>query len=95
MQWDQVMRNFSEQWKAIKDAKKETPLDVLTISKALPIIKWIEAFQDHCYHCIGHRMIPLAFVIHEHEAVPALCPDRANNQPYTEEHGSIIGDLIN
>jgi hypothetical protein len=95
MRWDQVMRNFSEQWKAIKDAKKEKPPDVPTISKALPIIKWIEAFQDHCYCCIGHRMIPLAYVIREHEAVPALCPDRVNHQPYTEEHGSIIDDLIN
>ena len=26
MRWDQVMRNFSEQWKAIKEAKKEKDL---------------------------------------------------------------------
>ena len=95
MRWDQVMRNFNEQWKAIKEAKKETPPDVPTISKALPIIKWIEAFQDHCYRCIGHRMIPLAYVIREHDVVPVVCPDRVINQPYTEEHGSILDDLIN
>jgi hypothetical protein len=95
MMWDRVMRNFGEQWKAIKDAKKETQPEVPVISKALPVIKWIEAFQDHCYRCIGQRYIPLAYVIREEAAVPVACPERVNHQPYSEEHGSILGDLIN
>ena len=95
MQWDRILRNFGEQWKAIKEAKKETPPDVPVISKALPIIKWIEAFHDHCYRCIGHRFIPLEYVIREHVLVPAVCPDRVQHQAYTEAHGSILDDLIN
>lgn len=43
------MRDFGEQWNAIKDSKKETQPDVPVISKVLPIIRWIEAFQDHCF----------------------------------------------
>jgi hypothetical protein len=81
MRWEQVMRNFAEQWKAIKDSKKETQPDVPVISKTLPVIRWIDPFQDHCYRCIGQRNIPLAYVIRENVAVPVVCPDRAINQP--------------
>ena len=95
MQWDRILRNFGEQWKAIKDAKKESSPDVPVISKALPIIKWIEAFHDHCYRCYGHRLIPLEYVIRENVAVPVICPGRAQDQAYTEAHGSILDDLIN
>lgn len=88
------MRIFGEQqWKAIKDSKKETQPDVPAIMEALPIM--IDAFQDHWFRCIGQRDIPLAYVIRENVAVPDMCPDRMNHQPYySEEHGSTIGDLI-
>ena len=40
------MSNFETQWKALKDRKDEDDPDVPKITKALPIIKWTEAFQD-------------------------------------------------
>ena len=43
--------------------KYEDHPDVPTITKALPIIKWTEAFQDFLHRVIGARMIPLAYVI--------------------------------
>jgi hypothetical protein len=95
MRWDQVMKNFNEQWQAIEDNKEKTAPDVPTITKGLTIIKWIESFQDHCYRCIGQRNIPLAYVIRETVAVPALCPDRLHNQPFSQVHGSILDDMIN
>ena len=94
MRWDHVMRNFGEQWKAIKESKKESSPEVPIISKALPIIKWIEAFTDHCYRCIGHRFIPLAYVIREDAAVDPIVPPAAINQAYSATHGSILNDLI-
>ena len=45
IQWNQVMSNFEIQWKALKDRKEEDDPDVPKITKALPIIKWTEAFQ--------------------------------------------------
>ncbi len=36
--WVHVIRNFREQWKAIKDSKKETQLGVPVIMEALTII---------------------------------------------------------
>ena len=95
VQWINIGKNFAEQWKAIVASKKETQPEVPTISKALPIIKWIEVFADHLYRCIGGRNIPLAYVIRENVVVPAVCPPLAVDQPYSTEHGSVSDDLIN
>ena len=45
IQWNHVMSNFEIQWKALKEKKDEDDPDVPTITKALPIIKWTEAFK--------------------------------------------------
>lgn len=94
LKWNHVMRNFGEQWKAIKDKSKESEPEVPKISKTLPLIRWIEVFQDHCYRCLGVRYIPLAYVIRTDVAVPAVCPDAAINQPFSTEHGSVLDDLV-
>jgi hypothetical protein len=39
LQWTPVMKNFSEQWKALENKKGGDEPDVPMISKALPIIK--------------------------------------------------------
>ena len=96
LRWEPVMRNFGQQWKASKEAKEETQPDVPTIGNksSLSVIRWIEAFRDHTLRCYGARNIPLLYVIRENVNVPAICPARAQDQPYTEEHGSIIDDLV-
>jgi hypothetical protein len=60
LQWTPVMKNFSEQWKALEDKNKggDEP-EVPKITKALPIIKWTEAFRDYLHRLIGVRTIPL------------------------------------
>ena len=63
IQCNQVMSNFEIQWKALKERKDEDDPEVPKITKALPIIKWTEAFQDFLNRVIGARMIPLAYVI--------------------------------
>ena len=60
---NQVMSNFEIQWKALKERKDEDDPEGPKITKALPIIKWTEAFQDFLNRVIGARMIPLAYVI--------------------------------
>ena len=50
------------QWKALKERKDEDDLEVPKITKALPIIKWTEAFQGFLNRVMGARMIPLAYV---------------------------------
>ena len=63
IQWNQVMSNFEIQWKALKDRKDEDDPDVPKITKALPIIKWTEVFQDFLNRVIGARMIPLKSLV--------------------------------
>ena len=94
IQWNQVMSNFEIQWKALKDRKDQDDPDVPKITKALPIIKWTEAFQDFLNRVIGARMIPLAYVIRIDPQVPGLAPPLTANQPHSTEHGSAEGELI-
>ena len=79
IQWNQVMSNFEIQWKALKDRKDEDDPDVPKITKALPIIKWTEAFQDFLNRVIGARMIPLAYAIRIDPQVPGPAPTLAPN----------------
>jgi hypothetical protein len=37
--------------------------EVPKTTKALPVVKWTEAFRDHSHQAIGVRTIPLAYVI--------------------------------
>jgi hypothetical protein len=70
--WAMVMKNFTPQWKALEDKKKADEPDVPKITKALPVIKWTEAFRDYLHRMIGVRTIPLAYVIRPDGDVPAI-----------------------
>ena len=88
------MKNFKIQWMALKDRKKDNDTEVPKITKALPIIKWMEAFQDLLHQIIRVRMIPLAYVIHANVNVPAPPPQLTVNQPHSVEHGSVEAELV-
>ena len=88
------MKNFGEQWKALTNRKEEDDPDTPKISKALPVIKWVETFRDHLNRCIGVRNIPLTYVVRSDVVVPAAVPALEAGQPYSTLYGSIDGDLI-
>ena len=94
LQWEHVAKNFEIQWKALKAKKDEDTPDVPKTTKALPVIKWTEAFQDFLNHVIGVRTISLCYVIRLEEAVPANAPPLATHQPHSVEHGSVEAELI-
>ena len=62
MQWNPQMKNFAEQWKALTTRKDEDAPETPKISKALPVIKWVETFRNHLYRCLRVSMIHLAYV---------------------------------
>ena len=93
LQWTPVMKNFSEQWKALEDKKGGDEPEVPKITKALPIIKWTEAFRDYLHRLIGVRTIPLAYVIRPEAAVLAITI-QATGAPHSTEHGAIETELI-
>ena len=95
LRWTHVIRNFEVQWKALQARKKDDDVpEVPKISKALPIIKWSEAFHDFLYRVIGVRTTPLAYVTRATVDVPVVAPALLTNKPHSEEHGSVEGELI-
>ena len=68
------MRNFEAQWEVIEAKKEGDDPDTPVISKDLPIIKWVDAFHENLYRCIGVRHVPLAYVVSTNEAVPSTVP---------------------
>ena len=79
----------------MKSRKYDDKTDVPVISKALPVIKWTESFDDFISRTIGVRMIPLSYVTRENETVPAACPPLKTSKPHSELHGSVELDLVN
>ena len=94
LQWNTVMKNFDVQWTALKEKKGEDSPETPKISKALPVIKWTEAFQDFLNRKIGNRSIPLAYIIQDEPNPPAMEPPLAPGQPHSIEHGSVEAELI-
>ena len=80
------MKNFDIQWTALKEKKREDSPDTPKISKALPVIKWMEAFQDFLNRKIGNQNIPLAYIIRDEPNPPAATPHLAPGQPHSIEH---------
>ena len=94
IRWDPVIKNFSEQWKALIKRKSDDDPEVPKISKTLSVIKWTEAFADYLHRNIGVRMIPLVYVTREEVIVPPVAPPLAPNRPHSAEHASVEGELV-
>ena len=88
------MKNFEIQWMALNDRKKDNTSGMPKITKALPIIKWIEAPQNFLHQIIGVRMIPLSYVIHANVKIPGPPPHLIVNQPQSDEHSSVEAKLV-
>ena len=90
------MKNFSAQWKALEDKKGGDEPDVPMISKALPIIKWTEAFRDYLHRIIGVRTIPLAYVIRPEATIPPIGAQAAGTAgtPHSVQHEAIDAEMI-
>ena len=94
LQWSTIMKSFEIQWKALKERKGDDSPDVPKISKELPVIKWMEAFQDFLNRKIGNCNISLAYIIGDEPNPPAVALPLAAGQPHSIEHGSIESELI-
>ena len=88
LQWNTVMKNFDIQWTAVKEKKGQDSPETPKISKALPVIKWMEAFQDFLNRKIGNRNIALAYIIHDEPNPPAVASPLTPGKPHSIEHGS-------
>ena len=83
LQWNTVMKNFEIQWKVLKEQKGDDSPDVPKISKALLVIKWMEAFQNFLnrkletiiFHCrISFMVNPIHQQLHHPLLLANLIP---------------------
>jgi hypothetical protein len=78
------MKNFEVQWKALQVKQKEDP----------PNTPWTESFRDFLNRVIGVRTITHCYVIRETVNVPEAAPALAQNQPHSNKHESVTGELV-
>lgn len=94
LQWNSVIMNFAEHWKALKARKTEENPDVPKITKSLVATQWSEAFADFLQRKIGARTIPLSYVICTNSTVLVTAPLFTRGQPCSTTHTSVEGELV-
>lgn len=94
MKWSDTLKNFEIQWKSIKDRKDRDKPETPKITKNTTVMKWAEAFKDHCHRIIGARNIALIYVIRQDDQVPAEFPEQGENIPHAKDYESIDQELI-
>ena len=94
MMWTRL-ENFKEQMAAMKvEIDSEDKLKLPLITKYLPIVPFLEAFDIYLDQVYGVRNCPLGYVTRPVALVPAAAPPLAPNQLYSDEHGSLKAEMI-
>lgn len=94
MHYSNCLTHFELQWNALVQREDDDQPDVPKITRNLKVTKWSESFSDFLHRVNGVRHAPLAYVIRANEVVAAPAPALAHQRPYSNEHGSVEGELI-
>eukprot|EP00957_Ditylum_brightwellii_P032613 2471806-Ditylum_brightwellii.AAC.1 len=60
-----IIRSFTNQWTGLKNCKRQIQPMVLKITGELPILQWVDVFNDFLNRKVGVRTIPLFYVTKE------------------------------
>jgi len=93
MHYQRTLMDFHEQWENLLKKGEEKAPATPCITRSLQIIKWTESFEEFLHQVLGVNHVPLSYVIREHMLVGAP-PALLTNHSYSEEHGSVEGELI-
>jgi hypothetical protein len=103
MHYNNVLKNFHIEWKAISLMAEAPSSDVPCITKTNPPLRWTDTFCDYCLNTFGVRKTPLAYVICDNVQV---APETRNADDLTTvvdpltpgnsfgQSGSVLTDLI-
>ena len=94
MQWSPFIEWHSEYWESLQEQLKDDPPVLPKITKALPIMKWAEAFDHYLKRVHGSRSVPLTYLTRKDVAVPNTLPVLLQGLPYSAEYGSIEDELV-
>eukprot|EP00957_Ditylum_brightwellii_P055201 4184507-Ditylum_brightwellii.AAC.1 len=78
-----LIKTFTDQWAGLKDRKCQTQPMVPKITGELPIMQWVDVFNDFLKQKIGVRTILLSYVTRE----PALASRPASVHRENLHHG--------
>jgi len=92
MQWP-VIKNFVEQWKALKEKKKADIGIPPKLTKDKQIYKWLEQMNQYLSTYFGVRDAPYTYLTRPDVLPPAVHGPRVIDQPYSEEYTSIEQEM--
>jgi len=87
-------QHFADALKAFEELCNKPDPDIPLITKSLPIMKWFSAFHETLKRTFGTRRIPLAYATRPDAATATPPPALAQDQPYSDEHGSMMEEYI-
>jgi hypothetical protein len=96
IQWT-VITAYYEAYESIEDQKvSEKTLTIPKLAKNnMKVTRWSETARNYFETKIGNSCAPLAYVIRDNETVtPEADEPLMMDKPYSEEHGSVRGELI-
>lgn len=97
IRWIPVGKEFSECWLGrigLTTRPFTTNGTPPLVNRALPIIKWIEAFRKHTLRSVGFRNYPLAYVLRKTVEPPFPCPNTLLGFPHAADYIDVEAELI-
>ena len=76
--------------------KHQDPQDLQPISPSLPIVKWVEHFEEYLRGVLGVDDIPLTYIVRKEQYVPALAdyPIVKGGAPYSTSYTSLNDSAV-
>eukprot|EP00957_Ditylum_brightwellii_P190368 14491488-Ditylum_brightwellii.AAC.1 len=89
-----VIKSFTNQWTRLKDRKQQMQPVVLKITGELPIMQWVDVFDDFLNWKIGVRTISLSYATRATALISMPVSVHRDDLPHGEELDSIEEELV-
>jgi hypothetical protein len=76
------------------DKKLSENKDPPVPSRTLPILQWIEAYEDHAHRAYTDKGRPFAYVIRPLRVAPYPCPPAQPGKPYALDYDTLADEMI-
>ena len=92
----EVIKNHAISFKALKDgfSSKEGPAGLPRLSKTTDVLAWLDQSDKVLRKLPGRDFSPLAYLVCQDSAVPPATEDFLNRKYYSEEHGSLVEEIV-
>eukprot|EP00957_Ditylum_brightwellii_P118227 9017221-Ditylum_brightwellii.AAC.1 len=92
--YETFIKSFTDQWASLKDQKHQMQPMAPKITGELPVMRWVDVFDDFLNRKIGVRTIPLSYVTSATALVSRSLSDHRDDLPHGEEFDSIEEGLV-